>query len=97
MIHNVYFWLNENADTAKFEAGAKSLLAINVVQQGSLGKLAPTPERPVTDKSFQYHLSLQFSSVEDHNSYQEHPDHHQFVDNCGELWSRVVVYDSVKV
>ena len=97
MIHNVYFWLNENANAAQFETGAKSLLTIDVVQQGSLGKLAPTPERPVTDKSFQYHLSLQFASIEDHNTYQKHPQHHQFVDNCGELWSRVVVYDSEKV
>ena len=97
MFHNVYFWLNEDADDAKFETGAKSLFEIDVVQHGSLGKLAPTPERPVTDKSFQYHLCLKFSSIEDHNTYQKHPQHHQFVADCGELWSRVVVYDSEMV
>ncbi|MED5584824.1 MAG: Dabb family protein [Verrucomicrobiota bacterium] len=97
MIHNVYFWLKENADKDKFEEGAKSLFAIDVVQEGALGRLAPTPERPVTDKTFHYHLCLQFASIEDHNAYQAHAQHHQFVDNCNELWSRVVVYDSQRV
>lgn len=97
MIHNVYFWLKENADEEKFETGAKSLLDIDVVERGSVGKLAETPERAVTDKSFRYHLSLQFASIEDHNVYQEHPGHHAFVKRCEELWTRVVVYDSTPV
>lgn len=94
MVHNVYFWLKADADHEKFEAGAKALLDIDVVQSGSVGKLAATPERPVTDKTFSYHLSLSFQSVDDHNTYQEHPDHHAFVEACNELWERVVVYDS---
>ncbi|MFP6872809.1 MAG: Dabb family protein [Verrucomicrobiales bacterium] len=97
MIHNVYFWLEEDANEEKFETGAKSLLDIGVVERGSVGKLAGTPERPVTDKSFHYHLSLQFASIEDHNAYQNHPSHHAFVENCKALWNRVVVYDSAPV
>ncbi len=97
MIHNVYFWLKENADEERFENGAKSLLDIDVVERGSVGKLAATPQRPVTDKSFHYHLSLQFNSIEDHNAYQQHPGHHAFVKSCESLWTRVVVYDSTPV
>ncbi|MCP4847088.1 MAG: Dabb family protein [Verrucomicrobiaceae bacterium] len=97
MFHNVYFWLHQGADDSKFEKGAQSLFKIDVVKHGTLGKLAPTPERPVTDKTFQYHLCLEFSSIEDHNTYQQHHQHHQFVEDCSELWSRVVVYDSEPV
>jgi len=94
MIHNVYFWLKPNADRAKFETAAEALLDIEVVQSGTVGRLAGTPEREVTDKTFSYHLSLEFASVEDHNTYQDHPGHHLFVDNCQDLWERAVVYDS---
>ena len=94
MVHNVFFWLKPDADSAKFEAGAKSLLDIDVVGSGTVRKTAATPERAVTDKSFSYHLSLTFASIDDHNTYQDHPHHHEFVENCLDLWERAVVYDS---
>ena len=94
MVHNVYFWLKPDADHAKFEAGVRELFGIAGIQSSFLGRSAPTPERPVTDKSFSYHLSLGFASVEDHDHYQAHPDHHRFVEDCSDLWERVVVYDS---
>ncbi len=97
MFHNVYFWLKPGADSARFETGAKALLDIEMVASGGLNRTAPTPEREVTDKTFSYHLCLEFASIDDHNTYQIHDDHHRFVENCGDLWERVVVYDSEPV
>lgn len=100
MIHNVFFWLKpglSSDDVARFEAGLRALADIDCVQSCSVGRPADTPERPVTDKSFSYHLGLTFDSIEDHNVYQDHPDHHVFVDACRKLWERVVVYDSASV
>ena len=100
MIHNVYFWLKPDLspdDITRFEAGLLALGAIDCVQSCTVGRPAATPERPVTDKSFSYHLGLTFSSIENHDIYQDHPDHHVFVDGCRELWDKVIVYDSESI
>ena len=94
MTHNVFFWLKENTINSKFEAEAKKLIEIDIVESGSLRKLAETPERPVTDKTFTYHLCLEFESIENHNTYQGHETHHSLVNECKEMWDRVIVYDS---
>lgn len=97
MTHNVFFWLKPDADHAKFAAAAKALLDIDGVRSGSIGIPAATPERPVSDKSFSYHLALEFASIKDHDVYQDHPEHHAFIETCKDLWQRVVVYDSESV
>ena len=68
--------------------------AIETVASGAVGKPAATDPRPVTDHSFSYHLSLTFDSIADHDTYQVHADHDAFVENCKDLWARVLVYDS---
>ena len=60
---------------------------------GKWGSPANTPERPVTDKSFDYGLYLTFDSLEDHDTYQVDPLHDVFVDTCKDLWSQVKVMD----
>ena len=100
MTHSVFFWLKHglsDQDLQKFENGLRGLFSIDQIAQGSIGSPAATPERPVTDKSFSYSLILKFKSVEDHDVYQDHADHHHFVDNCKHLWDRVVVYDSQEI
>lgn len=97
MNHNVFFWLKADSDHQQFLDAVQKLLGINAIQSGSISGQAPTPERPVTDKTFSYHLSLQFATVENHDIYQDHPDHHVFVDACKDLWEKVVVYDSQPV
>ena len=81
MIHSVYFWLDESlTDEQKqqFEGGLKALFEIDVVASGRFGKPAGTPERPVTQNTYDYSLFLEFSSVDDHNTYQDHREHHVF-------------------
>ena len=97
MEHHVYFWLKEEkknaADIATFEKGLADLFEIAEVGGGVWGKSADTPERPVTDKSFDYALSMRFKSLADHNVYQEHADHDVFVDTFKDWWQKVLVMD----
>ncbi len=97
MEHHVYFWLKEEkkneADRAAFENGLDALMKIETIASGVWGVPSDTPERPVTDKSFDYAISLKFDSVEQHNIYQEHPEHHVFVESFLDYWQEVKVMD----
>lgn len=95
--HSVYFWLDESLTDdqwASFEDGLKALFKIDVVNAGSFGKAASTPERPVTHNTFDYALVLEFDSVEQHNAYQVHDDHHVFVDQFSQWFKEVRVFDT---
>lgn len=97
MQHHVYFWLKAEhqnpQDRSTFEKGLIDLCEIPNIASGSWGKPAATPERPVTDKSFDYGLYLSFDSIEKHDAYQVHPEHDLFVDSFKHLWERVLVMD----
>lgn len=97
MEHHVYFWLKDEkknaTDRASFEQGMDELLKIENIASGIWGKSAATPERPVTDNSFDYALSLKFDSIEQHNIYQDHADHHVFVNAFKDFWASVKVMD----
>lgn len=95
--HHVYFWLKEDrrneANRAAFEAGLDKLLEIETVRGGLWGPPAPTPERPVTDHSFDYALSLRFDDLAAHDSYQDCPAHDDFIRDFKDWWDKVMVRD----
>ena len=97
MEHHVYFWLkeerNNESDRAVFEKGMADLFKIDEVAGGIWGRSADTPERPVTDKTFDYAISLKFDSLKTHNIYQDHPEHDVFVDAFKDWWKKVLVMD----
>ena len=97
MTHNVYFWIKENQNLKDFETLALKLTQIDIVESGSLGRNAPTPSREVTDKSFTYHLSLNFLNLENHDLYQKHLAHKEFATKCNDMWEKVLVYDSESI
>ncbi len=96
MIHSVYFWLKEEAKSqrAEFETALADLVKIDVIGEAHYGTPAGTAERPVTDHSFDYSLILQFPSQAEHDVYQDHADHHVFVNQCKDMWERVLVMDT---
>ncbi|MEM6645357.1 MAG: Dabb family protein [Bacteroidota bacterium] len=93
LVHTVFFWLTPDADRTVFERGLNSLIAIQSVSHGFFGQQADTPERPVTDKSFDYGLTIICDSLESHDAYQVDPIHLHFVDTYAHLWTKVLVYD----
>lgn len=95
-VHVVNFYLKPGlsaADVKKFEDGVSSLGKIDVIQVFNLGKPADT-DRPVIDKSYSYCELTVFRNKADHDIYQDHPIHLEFIKNCQHLWEKVVVFDS---
>jgi hypothetical protein len=96
-VHAVYFWLREGltpAERERFEAGLRSLRGIEGVRRGYIGSPAPT-DRPVIERGYSRALVLVFADQGAHDAYQIHPVHDRFREQCGGLWTRVRIYDSV--
>ena len=96
-VHTVFFWLNHpesQDDRAALRAGIESLKGVNEISQAYIGMPADT-RRPVIDHSYDFSLTFVFTSRADHDAYQVHPIHLEFVNECQHLWQRVQVYDAV--
>ena len=95
-VHHVFFWLKENlsaAEVKQFEDGVMSLLHIEHIKFGDIGRPAAT-DRPVIDRSYSYSLLLVFENKAAHDAYQPHPIHQKFVETCSPLWDKVLIYDA---
>lgn len=98
--HQVYFWLKQpgsQPDREQLIAGLRTLAKVPQVRALHIGVPAPTEARDVVDGSFDVSEHLLFHSVADQKIYQDHPVHKAFVESCGHLWERVVVYDSLEI
>ena len=83
--HQVFFWL-KNPDSAE---DLEQLLA------GIRSLSAATEQRPVIDNSYSASELLFVDSIEDQNTYHNHPLHEQFIAEYSHLWSKVMVFDSI--
>ena len=95
-VHHVFFWLKEPQNKAhlrKFRAELNKLVTIETIRYSHVGVPAKT-KRKVIDSSYQFSLLTIFDSKKDHDIYQEHEIHLQFIDKCEDLWKKVLVYDS---
>ena len=89
-IHHVFFWLKDPESPStrkKFEAALDELVSIESIHMKHIG---------VPDNTYHYSLLLGFRNKKDHDIYQEHPVHDQFREKS-DLWTRVLVYDSVDI
>jgi hypothetical protein len=98
--HQAFFWLKNTGSQVDREmliAGLKTLHGIDFIRELHIGVPAPTEQRDVVDNSFDVLEYMVFDSLEDQAAYQTHPIHQQFIAECGHLWARIVVYDSIDV
>ncbi|MGQ8337855.1 Dabb family protein [Sunxiuqinia sp. A32] len=96
-IHHVFFWLKnpENeADCKRFEEGVNILITVPQIKISHVGKAVESP-RDVVDDSFTYSYMAVFDSKADQDDYQVHPTHLKFVEEYGDLWEKVIVYDAM--
>ncbi|MEL6305107.1 MAG: Dabb family protein [Bacteroidota bacterium] len=95
--HTVYFWLknpdNED-DRIQFEDSLKRFLNHSKFAKTNFIGIPPKSTREVVDDSFTYALIVTFDSAESQDGYQKEAAHLQFIDECKDLWSKVIVYDS---
>lgn len=100
VIHHVFFWLknpSSKEDLNKLLEGLQALKSIETVRQMQIGLPASTEEREVVDSSFSASELLFFDDLAGQKTYQDHPIHLKFVENCSHLWEKVIVYDCVDV
>ena len=96
LIHSVYFWLKADlseSETQQFWDGVNTLLTIESVENGFVGKPADTEKRPVVDDTYDCALIVMFKDRITHDAYQEDAIHDEFR-NLSHLWERVQIYDS---
>jgi hypothetical protein len=94
-LHMVYFYLHDENDAVKLAQGCREYLTdIPGVRRLDVGVPAGTP-RAVVDNAYGVALLVEFADKEAHDVYQDHSDHHRFIEACSPFWSRVQVFDSL--
>lgn len=98
--HTVFFWL-KNPDNEEenlfFKTSLKKFIQHSkYIQTKHIGTPAST-NRTVIDCSYTYNLVLSFRNKEDQDKYQVEEVHKQFIEECKDLWEKVVVYDSENI
>jgi len=97
IVHNVYFSLNQNSPSARqklVEDCYKHLTGHPGVVYFSAGILCDDLARPVNDREFDVGLHVVFRTLADHDAYQQHARHLQFVEENKATWKKVRVFDS---
>lgn len=97
IVHNVYFALADNSPAAIDHLLAecrKYLDGHTGVAYFSCGKLCGSLARPVNVRDFDVALHVIFESLADHDAYQVHPRHQQFIAENKANWKQVRVFDS---
>jgi Stress responsive A/B Barrel Domain len=97
LVHSVYFWLKPGLRPAarrRFRAALGRLAAIRTVGRIHVGPPAKLEKRDVTDRSFDFALTITFRNAAAHDAYQVDPIHLAFVKANKPLWSSVKVFDS---
>ena len=100
LVHHVYFWLKNpgsKEDLAKLLEGLRTLEKIETVRKIHIGVPASTEARGVVDASYSASELLFFDDLAGQATYQDHPIHKKFVEDCSQLWQKVIVYDSMDV
>ena len=98
--HHVFFWLknpDSKEDLAKLIQGLDSLRKIETIRGLQIGVPASTEKRDVVDNSFSVSELMFFDDVAGQNTYQDHPLHKKFIEDCSHLWEKVIVYDAMEV
>jgi hypothetical protein len=96
-IHHVFFWLHRPdnlQDRDLLTQGLRTLVTIPGIQRAHIGIPAGTP-REVVDSSYAVSWLAVFDDAAAQDAYQVDPVHLKFVEECGRLWNKVVVTDSV--
>jgi hypothetical protein len=97
LVHSVYFWLKPGTKPAarrRFRAWLGRLAAIRTVGRIHIGPPAKLEARDVTERSFDFALTITFRNAAAHDAYQVDPIHEAFVEATKASWARVKVFDS---
>lgn len=97
LVHNVFFTLKESteANRNKLIAACKKYLTKHKGEVFfAAGPLVEELKREVNDRDFDVCLTIVFKTKADHDTYQDHKRHLQFIEECKDSWKKVRVFDS---
>ncbi|MBL0743212.1 Dabb family protein [Chryseolinea lacunae] len=100
LAHHVFFWLKNpgsKEDLQKLLEGLRTLEKIETIRSLHIGVPASTEKRDVVDNSYAASELMLFDDLAGQATYQTHPIHLKFIENCSHLWEKVIVYDSMDV
>ena len=95
--HVVYFWFknpDDASDRMKFEKSLQKFLDHSKYAKTNFIGKPPKAVREVVDDSFTYNLIVTFESEEAQADYQAEQAHLTFIEECKDLWEKVIVYDA---
>lgn len=94
LIHNVFFWLKESTpeNVVQFLSELKKLEKVEEIVSIDIGVPAPIM-RDVVDHTYSAALVVSFLDKSNHDIYQTHPLHKEFLARNKEKWSKVQIYD----
>lgn len=95
--HMVFFTLKHDTpeNREKLIAGCEKYLTDHHgTVHFSVGTMAEEMTRDVNDRDFHVGLHVVFRSAADHDVYQVHPRHLEFIEHHKSLWKGVRVFDS---
>jgi len=96
-VHHVFFYLKDpdNArDEAKLLEGLEKLAKIPAVKFSHIGRPARTNGDDI-EKGYSISWLCFFKNLIEEEIYQTDPVHLKFLEECGDLWEKRVVYDSL--
>ena len=97
LVHTVFFYLKSTVgedEKAAFINEVKRLGEIQTVKSIYVGTPADTPIRPVIQRDYSVALTVVLENLQDHDIYQDHKIHHDFIARNNHLWEKVVVFDA---
>ncbi|RNC91937.1 MAG: Dabb family protein [Allomuricauda sp.] len=95
--HVVYFWFNDPDDQEgrqRFETSLHTFLTNSKFAKTNFVGTPPKAVRDVVDDTFTYNLIVTFESAEAQEGYQNEQAHLTFIEECKDLWKKVIVYDA---
>ncbi len=98
LAHNVFFKLRDNSPITVqtlVDACKKFLTVQAGIVFFACGSRESGLNRDVNDCNFDVALHIVFASRADHDAYQDHDLHHQFVTENKTNWQQVRVFDSL--
>ncbi|MBN2347292.1 MAG: Dabb family protein [Bacteroidales bacterium] len=99
-VHHVFFWLKEPENKDIRDVFLHNLTTFlkqcETINSTHIGIPANTP-REVVDNTYTFSLIVTFDSKEAQDAYQVHPAHLKFIEDASHLWTRVQVYDILKI
>jgi hypothetical protein len=100
IVHNVLFWLKNSDSQADLDKVARGLHALKVIPgivDVHVGVPLTSEKADHIENGYAVGALIVFENAQAAKDYSPHPIHEQFMADCGDLWGRVMVIDSVNL